>query len=459
MKVPEKLYEGNMRKKYLLYALPLILSALLSQSYSFINSMMIGHFIGSEAFAATAATAQLIDFVSSTFWGYLSGIGIYVSVLFGKGAYDKILNVIKINLLLSTIVSIAVSILGNVFCEQIFTVFKVDELIYQEAQRYFRVYVCGYLFFQFNWGFLYISNGMGMTKLPMIASLVSGVFNVLFNYVFLGCLGKGIEYSALSSILSTALIAIIYMVFYIRLFKAMGVKQKGIQFSRSALQQSMSYGAPTMFQQMIMYGGGAMISPLVNTCPIPAISGYDIANKARTLLLAVYQNSGKANTTLVAQAMGAGRIDKIKQGIKLGVTQGLALFGLCMGLFLALARPFAQLFLDPVLETQSVQVSVNIIQFLLPLSLFNVFNNLFHGIFRSVGSGMLMFVSTLIYAVAFVCYTFLLFDALPYEWRIYSVHIAQGGAYITECLFTLIIYWSGKWKTPQYRAMEERCRA
>ena len=54
MKKPEKLYEGNMRKKYLLFAIPLILSALLSQSYNFVNSMMIGKFIGSEAFAATA---------------------------------------------------------------------------------------------------------------------------------------------------------------------------------------------------------------------------------------------------------------------------------------------------------------------------------------------------------------------------------------------------------------------
>ena len=61
MKKPEKLYEGNMRKKYLLFAIPLILSALLSQSYNFVNSMMIGKFIGSEAFAATAVTAELIN--------------------------------------------------------------------------------------------------------------------------------------------------------------------------------------------------------------------------------------------------------------------------------------------------------------------------------------------------------------------------------------------------------------
>ena len=106
MKRPEKLYEGNISKKYLLFAIPLILSGLLSQSYNVINSMMIGKFIGSEAFAATAVTAQLLEFINSIFFGYLTGIGIYVSVLFGKGAYEKMFNVIKMNFLFTSVLAI-----------------------------------------------------------------------------------------------------------------------------------------------------------------------------------------------------------------------------------------------------------------------------------------------------------------------------------------------------------------
>ena len=121
MKGPEKLYEGNMRKKYLMFAIPLILSALLSQSYNFINSMMIGKLVGSEAFAATAVTAELIELLNSIFFGYLTGIGIYVSVLFGKSQYDKMLNVIKVNFLFSSAFAIVVTLICNLFCKQILT--------------------------------------------------------------------------------------------------------------------------------------------------------------------------------------------------------------------------------------------------------------------------------------------------------------------------------------------------
>ena len=117
MKEIKKLYEGNVRKNYLLFAIPLILSALLSQSYSFVNSM-IGEFIGSEAFSATAVTAELVELLNSIFFGYLTGIGIYVSVLFGKGDYEKMLNVIKLNFLLSASLAIIISLVCNLFCKQ-----------------------------------------------------------------------------------------------------------------------------------------------------------------------------------------------------------------------------------------------------------------------------------------------------------------------------------------------------
>ncbi len=454
MKKPEKLYEGNIRKKYFWFALPLILSSLLLQSYAIINSMMIGKFIGSEAFAATAVTQQFTAFVNSIFFGYLTGVGIYVSVLFGKGDYPKVLNVIKLNFLFTSISALLVTVAGNVFYPQLFDALNVGADVYQNAAAYFRVHACSYLFLQFNWGFIYISNGLGMPKLPLTASIVSGVLNVAFNYLFLGVLGKGIGYSALATLIATGTVTVFYFISYIRLFRSIGVPLRGFSFNKEDLKKSFSYGAPSMFQQMAMSSCTALASPLTNTCPTAAISGYAIANKAQSLICAVYQDSTKANTNFIAQAMGAKKLDKIKQGIKIGITQGLAFFGVTLLLFVVFAKPFTGLFLDPVEDAVSFTVSVTIIRFLLPLIFFNVFNNLFHGIFRAVGSGTLMFISTLIYAVSFVIYAYTLFHFLPQDLKIYGVHLALGAAYITEVIFATVIYVTGKWKTPEYKALE-----
>ena len=454
MRKPEKLYEGNMRKKYLLFAIPLILSALLSQSYNFINSMMIGQFLGSEAFAATAVTAELIEFLNSIFYGYLVGVGIYISVLFGKSEYEKMINAIKVNFLISSVFAITISLICNVFCEQIFDVLNVNDEIYNDAKIYFITYALGYLVFQLNWGFTYISNSMGLTKLPLVASVITGVINVALNYLFLAVLKKGIGYSALSTVISSAIIVIVYICIFIKLFKNMGVNLRGIKISKEVLKESFNYGTPSMLQQMTMYACTALVSPLTNTCTTAALAGYAVANKARLLILAIYQNSSKANTTFIAQAMGAGEIKKIKEGTKIGIMQGLAFFIASLSLFMIFAKEFTALFLDPVKDAESFTISINIIRFLFPLIIFNVFNNLFHGIFRAVGSGTLMVISTLIYAVSYVVYAYILFAVLSYELRIYAVHLALGGAYITELIFATVIFVTGKWKSKEYLRLE-----
>lgn len=454
MPKPEKLYEGNIHKKYLLFAIPLILSGLLSQSYSVINSMMISKFIGSEAFAATAVTAQLISFINSIFIGYLTGIGIYVSVLWGKGDHQKMLNVIKVNFLFTSLLAITITLLCNIFCDQFFKVLNVNDEVYADAAAYFKTYVWGYIFMQFNWGFIYISNGMGMTKFPLISSVISGILNICLNYLFLGVMDKGIGYSAVATQIATGMVAIFYIIIYIRLFKSMGVSFKGMKLGKEELKKSLSYSTPSMFQQMTMYSCAALVSPLTNMCATAAISGYSIANKAQTLTMTVYQNSSKANTNFIAQTMGAKRIDKLKEGMKIGFAQCLSFSGITLLLFIVFAKEFTGLFLDPVEDAESFRVSVNIIRTLLPFIFLNVFNNLFHGIFRAVGSGTLMFISTLVYAISFVIYAYIIFYALPTDLRIYAVYLALNAAYLTEVTFAAIIFLTGKWKTPEYKALE-----
>ena len=455
MKEIKKLYEGDMRKNYLLFAIPLILSALLSQSYSFVNSMMIGQFIGSEAFSATAVTAEFIEFLNSIFFGYLTGIGIYVSVLFGKGDYEKMLNVIKLNFLMSASLAIIISIVCNLFCKQIFDILNVNDEVYKNAEVYFRIYSCSYIVLQFNWGFTYISNGMGLTKIPLATSVTTGVINVALNYLFLGVLDKSIGYSALATMIASGVTTIIYIYIYAKLFKNMEINNRRLKISKNLLYQSVEYGSPSALQQMAMYACTAMIAPLTNTCTTAAIAGYAVANKARSLIVAVYQNSSKANTSFVAQAMGAGKIDKIKQGIKIGISQGLLFFGVTIGIFIIFAKPFTLLFLDQAKDSEAIAISVNTIVFLFPLIIFNVFNNLFHGIFRAVGSGRLMLISTMIYAISYVIYAKVLFAVLPSDFKIYGVHLALSAAYITEVIFAATIFFSGKWKSPRYRELEE----
>lgn len=455
MKNPQKLYEGNVRKKYFFFAIPLIISALVSQSYGVINSMMIGKFLGSEAFAATAVTANLIELLSSILWGYLAGMAVYVSALFGKSEYDKMLNSIKGIFLVSSLFSIFATLGCNIFSDGIFKILNVNDEVYKNAEIYFKTYTSGFIFFQFNWGFIFISNGMGMTRFPLTVSVISGVINVLLNYIFLSVFGKGIGYSALSSVISSAVATAIYFYFYIKLFRKMGIKNTRIKIGKDFCLSSKDYGIPTMFQQMMLYLCTTLVSPLINTCPTAALSGYTVANKAKGLVSECYKNSTKANTNFIAQAIGGRRIDRIKEGIKVGAVQSLLFFGVTLLGFMIFAKGFTSLFLDPIKDAESFTVSINMIRFLFPLMFFNVFTHLLQGTFRAVGAGRVMVISTVIYAVSYVVYAYALFDLLPDDMLIYAADLSLGGAYITELIYSGAVYISGRWKSEEYIEIEK----
>ena len=80
-----------------------------------------------------------------------------------------------------------------------------------------------------------------------------------------------------------------------------------------------------------------------------------------------------------------------------------------------------------------------------PFIVFNVFNNLFHAIFRSTGAGRYLVTSTVIYALARFGFSYLLFE----RFSMYGVYAAVVLSWITEAIYGSVIYFSGKWKTPE----------
>lgn len=444
-----------MKKNYFFYALPLILSSLLSQSYALINSMMVGKYLGSAAFAATAVTALFLTFITTIFSGFHQGSGIYYSLLWGRNENEKMLNSIKSNFIITTSLAILIPIICNIFAVQIFSLLNVNDEIYHDAMLYFRVYVLIFPTMQLTLGFAAISHAMGTTKLPLITSSISGVFQVAFNYIFLKVLNKGIHYCAMSGIIISFVNVLFYIISFSRIFKKEKIVSKGVKFKKDELKSLFNYGMPTTLQQMAMSGCSALISPLINLCPTAAISGNSISSRATDIINIIYQGSTLANTTLVAQAMGAKRIDKIKEGIKIGFTQSLSYFAVIMVVFIIFAPQFASCFLDPTEAPESFEICVNIIRYLLPLLVFRVLNNIYHGIFRAVGSGKLLVFSTVFYAVAVVVYSYIMFDIIPTEFKIFAAPLALGCAYLTEAILGTILYLTGVWKSRAYKEIEK----
>ena len=94
--------KGNIYKTFLLFAVPLILSGVLSQSYGIIDTVVVGKLLNSNCLAAIGATSPFIQFFLCIFWGYVFGFSIYIANLFGAREYKKLKNCYTKAVLIST---------------------------------------------------------------------------------------------------------------------------------------------------------------------------------------------------------------------------------------------------------------------------------------------------------------------------------------------------------------------
>lgn len=444
----KKLYEGNIKRNFFSFALPLIITILFSQAYNIINTIMAGHLIGDDAISAIGSTAPLISFISSLCWGYGTGISIYVAVLFGREDYKRMANVIKTNMSMVSVLVIILSAFCILFHNNIFDFLNIEPSMRKDAFAYYSIYIAGLVFLNINWCGVYIANALGLTKLPLIASVITNILNISINYILIKVFGMGVEATAIATIFSAFCVSIFYVVMMINTFNELKVNNCKMYFSFTELKYSLSFAFPSMLQQSVMYLSSALVSPLTNLCGASAIAGYTIGMRIYDVNAGVYQNSNKTISTFIAQCVGAGKQSIIKKGIKTGLFQTIMFLLIFLIPTVFLSDPISRLFLD---SKEGLHYSVIFMKCCMPFVFFNVINNLIHAIFRSAGAGQYLVISTLIYAVSRCAYSYLLFD----KYEMYGIYAAMVLSWITEAIFGLIIYCSGKWKSPEYKAFEK----
>ena len=136
MKITKDLTEGNIYKNFLLYAMPLLLSSLLSQMYSTVDGMIAGKFISEHALGAISATSSFEILFRSFFRGFAAGFSIYIARLFGKKDYRSLKrDVVNVSAVVA-FVSVLISIAAIFFRNPIMDYLNVDPILRKDAEIY-----------------------------------------------------------------------------------------------------------------------------------------------------------------------------------------------------------------------------------------------------------------------------------------------------------------------------------
>ena len=436
------LTKGNIYKNFLLFAIPMVLSGLLSQGYSTLDTVIAGKYLGADGLAAIGATAPMISFISSVFWGFGNGLGVYAAMLFGAKDYRRLKTDLIHHLTVINVIMLVCCGLILLFRQPIYTLLRIDPRILAQADTYFVVYLAGLMFVIMSFYGVYIMNAFGSSTFPFIMSMLAAVLNVGGNLLSVAVLNWGVAGIALSSVLSAAVVDVAYAIRLKQCFCELGVDKFRVGVHPDILPRAYRYCLPTMLQQMVMYLSSFLISPLVNGIGSNASASYTVCVRIYEINASLYQNSAKTVSTYTAQSVGAGKTENLRRGLAVGALQSLIFILPTLLVGALFPRQICSLFFKSSDAPEAIAYAVLFLRVYLPLVVFNAMANLFHAYYRGCAAMTPLFVATLVGSVTRIVVSFLLIGS----YGINGMYIGWVASWVADAACGLLFYRLGTWK-------------
>ncbi|MBR3967106.1 MAG: polysaccharide biosynthesis C-terminal domain-containing protein [Clostridia bacterium] len=435
------LTKGNTLKTFLIFAIPLVLGGVLSQGYNLVDTIIAGKMLGDTGLAAIGATGSFVTLISSVLWGFGGGYAVYIARLFGSKDFKKMKNCIVSGGVFISLSALIMGIVLFLIKDPIFDLLKVDESIRKETFEYFGTYILGlFIIILNNFGFS-IMNALGESTYPFFMSLISALLNILGNIISVAFLRMGVFGIAASSLFAAFVVDIFYIIRLRRCFAELGLGKERTELSFKYIKDSLPYAGPNTFQQTVLYIAGVIASSIINGMGAAATAGFIVITRIYDFCAQIYHNSAKTISNYTAQCVGAGKTDKIRSGVWLGIAQGCAFVLPVILLCMIFSEPVCYLFFDADAEREAVEIAVTFTKYFLPFIVFQLLCNVFHALFRGVKSTKCLFISTTIGAVSRIVLTFI----LARFYNMNGVLCAWVLSWVIETVYSLIIFMGDSW--------------
>ena len=312
----KNLTEGHSGNLIFRFAVPMLIGNVFQQSYSIVDSIVVGRYVGKEALAAVGASFPLIFMLISFVVGVAMGTTIIISQYYGAKDMKMVQRAIETMYIFLFIASIIVTILGISFSGPIFRLINLPEAVMPQAITYFNVYLTGMIFFFGLNGISSVLRGLGDSKTPLYFLIFSTVMNMLLVLLFVAVFKWGVAGAAWATVIAQAGGFITGVIYLNRTHEVVKLNSLKLVFDKAIFKKSLMIGLPTGLQQTFVSMGMLAVTRIVNGFGTDAIAAYSVAGRIDSLAGMPAMNFGAALSTFVGQNLGANKPGRVKQGFK-----------------------------------------------------------------------------------------------------------------------------------------------
>ena len=310
------LTQGNITSTLLQFTLPMLAGSLLQQCYNIADTLIVGQCIGANALAAVGSAYTLMIFLTSILLGLSMGSGTVFSLLYGAGNLPALRRSIYVSFLLIGTVTVLLNVAVFLWIDPILRWLQVPHDVYSLMRSYLWIIFQGIAFtFLYNF-YAALLRAIGDSVTPLWFLAISVVLNIGLDLFLILVLDLGIEGTAIATVIAQGTAASGILLHTYKNRPELRLHWEDMRFDRSCLKEITSFSTLTCIQQSVMNFGILMVQGLVNSFGMAVMAAFAAAIKIDSFAYMPVQEFGNAFSTFVAQNFGAGKGERIHQGIR-----------------------------------------------------------------------------------------------------------------------------------------------
>ena len=367
--------KGNVFNIILGFAIPLLLGMLFQQFYSMVDTIIVGKYLGVSALASVGSTGSINFMIIGFCMGVCNGFAIPVAQKFGAGNFKKLRKYVFNSGFLAIVFSVVMTLIVCVFCRQILIAMRTPEDIIQGAYSYIYVIFQGipatYLYNLLSG----IIRSLGDSKTPLFFLIISSIINIILDLFLIIYMHMGVAGAAWATVIAQAVSGILCLIYMRKKYSVLKFESDELKIDGYCIRRLCYMGIPMGLQYSITAIGSVILQAAVNGLGSIIVAAVTAAGKISMFLCCPFDALGSTMATYTGQNIGAGKLERISEGIKKSMIIGSVYSIVALMISVFFGKSLALLFVNENEIEILAKVSENLIiiaAFYIPLCIVNV---------------------------------------------------------------------------------------
>ena len=307
---------GNPGKLIFYFTLPLLAGNIFQQLFSFVDTLIVGRFLGVNALAAVGCTGSMMFLMLGFIMGMTSGLSIYTGQRFGAKDFDGLRYSVVICTVISLMSAVILSIFGVTYCRELLEIMQTPPEIIDDAYSFIVIIyggVIGFVMLQMQSNLL---RALGDSKMPTVIQAATLSINILLEPVAIIILNLGIPGAAMATILSLIIGNIICLLYIKFKVPVLHVKREDFKFDKQVIIEHLKIALPMGFQSSIIAIGAVVLQMALNNLGPVAVASFAASQRVDSIAVMPMMSFGVAVAAYTAQNFGAKKFARISDGVK-----------------------------------------------------------------------------------------------------------------------------------------------